>query len=310
MTTANWLEPVPPALRDRLEVTEIPSYSVDEKVRIARRHLLPRQLREHALSSRDVRIAPSTVRRIVEDYTREAGVRQLDRELAAILRKAARRFAETNGHRPRMPVEIDDTALITLLGPPRFTREDATDISQPGIALGLAWTPVGGELLHIEASRMPGTGKLLLTGSLGEVMKESAQAALSFLRSLPSPSSISPTDHERYDLHIHVPSGGTPKDGPSAGLAVCVALASLFTGRCARSDTAVTGEISLRGRVLPVGGVKEKVLAGHRHGIRRIILPAGNRKDLPDLPQEALEHIQLIFVRTVDDALNQALCPP
>lgn len=310
VTTANWIDPVPPALRDRLEVIEIPSYSVDEKVRIARRHLLPRQLREHALSSRDVRIAPSAVRRIVEDYTREAGVRQLDRELAAILRKAARRFAEKNGHRPRTPIEIDDTTLITLLGPPRFTREDATDISQPGIALGLAWTPVGGELLHIEASRMPGTGKLLLTGSLGEVMKESAQAALSFLRSLPSPSRISPTDHERYDLHIHVPSGGTPKDGPSAGLAVCVALASLFTGRCARSDTAVTGEISLRGRVLPVGGVKEKVLAGHRHGIRRIILPAGNRKDLPDLPQEALEHIQLIFVRTVDDALNQALCPP
>jgi len=310
VTTANWMEPVPPALRDRLEVIEIPSYSVDEKVRIARRHLLPRQLREHALSPRDVRIAPAALRQIVEDYTREAGVRQLDRELAAILRKAARRIAEQSGNRKRAPIEINETSLPTLLGPPRFTREDATDIGQPGIALGLAWTPVGGELLHIEASRMPGSGKLLLTGSLGDVMKESAQAALSFLRSRPSPSSLAPADHEHFDLHVHVPSGGTPKDGPSAGLGVCVALASLFTGRCARSDTAVTGEISLRGRVLPVGGVKEKVLAGHRHGIRRIILPDGNRKDLPDLPPEALEHIQLLFVRTVEDALNHALCPP
>ncbi len=312
VTTANWMEPVPAALRDRLEVIEIPSYSVDEKVRIARRHLLPRQLKEHALSTKDLHIGAGAVRRIVEDYTREAGVRQLDRELAAILRKAARRLAENRSPdaTAKARVEINEDSLPTLLGPPRYTREDATEISQPGIALGLAWTPVGGELLHIEASRMPGSGKLLLTGSLGEVMKESAQAALSFLRSLPSPSSVSPTDHERYDLHIHVPSGGVPKDGPSAGLAVCIALASLFTGRRARSYTAVTGEISLRGRVLPVGGIKEKILAGHRHGIRRILLPVGNRKDIPDLPPEALEHIQLLFVRNVDEALDQALPPP
>ncbi len=308
VTTANWLEPVPPALRDRLEVIEIPSYSLAEKTQIARRHLFPRQLREHALSSRDVRLAPAAVRSIIEDYTREAGVRQLDRELGAVLRKAARRLADQNGR--RTPFKVDAESLPSLLGPPRFAREDATDIRQPGIALGLAWTPVGGELLHVEASKMPGSGKLLLTGSLGEVMKESAQAALSFLRSQPSPPGIAPGDHERFDLHVHVPSGGTPKDGPSAGLAVCVALASLFTGRCARSDTAVTGEISLRGRVLAVGGIKEKVLAGHRHGIRRIILPAANRMDLPDLPREALEHIQLVLVRTVDEALNQALCPP
>ncbi|MGE3309912.1 MAG: endopeptidase La [Limisphaerales bacterium] len=312
VTTANWMEPVPPALRDRLEVIEIPSYSVDEKVRIARRHLLPRQLKEHALSPRDLYISAAAVRRIIEDYTREAGVRQLDRELAAILRKAARRLAgsrKSPGGKAGARMEIDEDSLPSLLGPPRFIREDATEIGQPGIALGLAWTPVGGELLHIEASRMPGSGKLLLTGSLGEVMKESAQAALSFLRSQPASSRISPTDHERYDLHVHVPSGGVPKDGPSAGLAVCIALASLFTGRHARSHTAVTGEISLRGRVLPVGGIKEKILAGHRLGIRRIILPVGNRKDLPDLPPEALEHIQLLFVRNVDEALDQALSP-
>lgn len=308
VTTANWLEPVPAALRDRLEVIELPSYSVDDKIQIVRRHLFPRQLREHGLSSRDVKLAPAAIRRIIEDYTREAGVRQLDRELATVLRKAARRFADTNGH--RVPFDVGSESLPTLLGPPHFVREDAAEIRQPGIALGLAWTPAGGEVLHIEASRMPGTGKLLLTGSLGEVMKESAQAALSFLRSQPPSQGVGPGDHERFDLHIHVPSGATPKDGPSAGLALCIALASLFTGRRARSDTAATGEISLRGRVLAVGGIKEKVLAGHRNGLRRIILPASNRKDLPDLPAEPLERVQLVFVQTVDEALNQALCPP
>jgi len=307
VTTANWLETVPPALRDRLEVIEIPSYSVDDKVHIARRHLLPRQMRDHALSQHDVRFPSAALRHIIEHYTREAGVRQLDRELGAILRKVARRLAEVSG--PRTPIAVDENSIASWLGPARFTREETTEIRQPGIVLGLAWTPVGGELLHIEASRMPGSGKLLLTGSLGEVMKESAQAALSFLRSNPVPTGLSATDHDRFDLHVHVPSGGTPKDGPSAGLAVCIALASIFTGRRARSDTAVTGEISLRGRVLPVGGIKEKILAGHRLGLRRVILPEANRKDLPDLPKAAIEQIQLVFVRTVDDALNQALLP-
>lgn len=310
VTTANWIDTIPPALRDRLEVLDIPSYSLDDKFHIARRHLLPRQLRDHALGPKQVQITQPALRRIIEDYTREAGVRQLDRELAAVLRKAARRIAQAAPDTPQPRFDVTPESLPDLLGPPRFPREHSVEIRQPGIALGLAWSPAGGELLHIEASRMPGSGKLLLTGSLGEVMKESAQAALSFLRSQPPASGLAPSDHDRFDLHIHVPSGGTPKDGPSAGLAVCIALASLFTGRPARSDTAVTGEISLRGRVLPVGGIKEKVLAGHRHGLRRILLPEANRKDLPDLPRAALEQIDLVFVRSVDEAITHALTAP
>ena len=308
VTTANWLAPIPPALRDRLETIELPSYTVDEKLQIVRRHLLPRQLREHGLTQRDVRFGPGAVRRIVEEDTREAGVRQLDREIAAVLRKAARKLA--SGGRVHRPIRVEAEALPELLGPSAFASEARSPIRQPGIALGLAWTPAGGELLYVEASRMPGSGKLILTGCLGDVMKESAQAALSFLRSQsgkPAPWNVA--DHDRFDLHIHVPAGATPKDGPSAGLALCVALASLFSGRCARGDTVVTGEISLRGRVLPVGGIKEKLLAGLRHGIRRVILPEANRKDLPELPAEAREQLKTVFVRDVDEALVQALNP-
>lgn len=305
VTTANWLEPVPAALRDRLEVIELPSYTVEEKLEIARRHLLPRQRREHGLGARDVRFGAGVVRRMVEDYTREAGVRQLDRELAAVLRKAARRLAE--GSARKRPLEVAADALPEWLGPPRHPRQKLEGAQAPGLALGLAWTPAGGEVLHIEASRMAGSGKLILTGSLGEVMKESAQAALSYLRGRGGAGGVGAADHDRYDVHVHVPAGGTPKDGPSAGLAVCVALASVFSGRGARPDTAVTGEISLRGRVLPVGGIKEKVLAAQRHGLRRVILPEANRKDLPDLPPTALEHVELIFVREVDEALSRVL---
>ncbi|MCC7375905.1 MAG: endopeptidase La [Verrucomicrobiales bacterium] len=305
ITTANWLEPVHPALRDRLEVIELPSYTLDEKLQILRKHLLPRQLEEHGLKVRDVRLRPPTLRRIVEDYTREAGVRQLNREIAGVLRKAARRLAD--GGRVKRPFEVKPEDLPSLLGPPRFADSGRTPITQPGIALGLAWTPVGGELLHIEASRMSGNGKLILTGSLGDVMKESAHAALSLLRSEPEPFGMAVGDHERFDLHIHVPAGATPKDGPSAGLALCVAMASLFSGRCVRSDTAVTGEISLRGRVLPVGGIKEKILAALRNGIRRVILPEANRKDLPELPEEILNQIQTLFVGSVAEALPQAI---
>jgi ATP-dependent Lon protease len=306
ITTANWLEPVHPALRDRLEVIELPSYTLDEKLQIVRRHLLPRQLQEHGLGPKDLRIAPTALRRMVEDYTREAGVRQLNRELATVMRKAARRFA-TESPRGAKPFVVTAEGIAALLGPPRYLADGRAPINQPGIALGLAWTPVGGEILHIEASRMPGSGKLTLTGSLGEVMKESAHAALSLLRSQPAPFGLAPGDHDRFDIHIHVPAGATPKDGPSAGLALSVALASLFSGRCVRSDTAVTGEISLRGRVLPVGGIKEKLLAALRHGVRRVILPERNRKDLPELPAEARDQIEAIFVRTVEEALPQAL---
>ncbi|MBX3747838.1 MAG: endopeptidase La [Verrucomicrobiae bacterium] len=305
ITTANWLEPVHPALRDRLEVIDLPSYTLDEKLQIVRRHLLPRSLEEHGLTAREVRLGLPTLRRMIEDYTREAGVRQLNREIASVLRKAARRLA--GGKRKREPFVARPEDLASLLGPPRFLGEGRTPMGQPGIAMGLAWTPVGGELLHIEASRMPGAGKLILTGSLGEVMKESAHAALSLLRGQSEPYGVAAGDHERYDLHIHVPAGATPKDGPSAGLALCVALASLFSGRCVREDTAVTGEISLRGRVLPVGGIKEKLLAGLRHGVRRVILPEANRKDWPELPREARDQIRAIFVESVEQALPQAL---
>lgn len=305
VTTANWLDPVPAALRDRLEVIELPSYTVGEKLEIVRRHLLPRQRREHGLGTRAVRFGPGVVRRIVEDYTREAGVRQLDRELAAVLRKAARRLASAEGE--ETPIEVTAGELPAWLGPPRYAAESLGLDRPPGVALGLAWTPVGGEVLHIEASRMPGSGKLILTGSLGDVMKESAQAALSFLRARGFGDRVSPGDHERFDLHVHVPSGGTPKDGPSAGLAVCVALASLFAGARVRPDTAVTGEISLRGRVLPVGGIREKLLAAVRHGLRRVVLPEGNRKDLPELPPGVLEQVETVFVREVDQALSAVL---
>jgi ATP-dependent Lon protease len=308
VTTANWLDPVHPALRDRLEVIELPSYTLDEKLKIARRHLLPRQLEEHGLKARDVRISQGTLRRIVEEYTREAGVRQLNRELATVLRKAARRRANEDNS---APLNVEAATVPDLLGPPRFVEETRERIANPpGVALGLAWTPAGGELLHIEASRMPGSGKLTLTGSLGEVMKESAHAALSLLRSQAVSGGATAGDHDRFDLHIHVPAGATPKDGPSAGLALCIALASLFSGRAVRPDIAATGEISLRGRVLPVGGIKEKVLAAQRHGIKRVLLPEANRKDLPEVPEEAREQIEIIFVRAVDEALAQALTEP
>jgi ATP-dependent Lon protease len=256
VTTANWLDPVHPALRDRLEIIELPSYTLEEKMQIARRHLLPRLLTDHGLTTRSVKLPTATIRRVIEDYTREAGVRELSRELAAVLRKAARRLA-TSDVRKAEQVDLPPGALQQLLGAPRYLAQGKEPITQPGIAAGLAWTPVGGEILHIEASRVPGSGKLILTGSLGDVMKESAQAALTYLRSQGPPPGQGNADHERFDIHVHVPSGATPKDGPSAGLAIAVALASLFSGRRARSDLAVTGEISLRGRVLPVGGIKE-----------------------------------------------------
>jgi len=305
ITTANWLDPVHPALRDRLEVIELPSYTAEEKLHIARRHLLPRQLAEHGLRPRDIRLPPATLRRLIRDYTREAGVRQLDRELAALSRKAARRLARRGGK--AKPLSVRPDALSDYLGPLKFLAETAETIRDCGIATGLAWTPVGGEILFVEATRMPGTGKLTLTGSLGEVMKESAMAALSYLRSLASGPDTPGLKFDKHDLHIHVPAGATPKDGPSAGLTMVVALASLLHQRRVRSDTAMTGEISLRGRVLPVGGIKEKVLAAARSGIRRVILPRGNQKDWHEIPKEVSRRLAVEFVDRIDQALDAAL---
>lgn len=305
LTTANWLDPVHPALRDRLEVIELPSYTAEEKLHIARRHLLPRQLAEHGLSPRQLRLPLVTLRRVVRDYTREAGVRQLDRELAALARKAARRLVRRGAS--AKPLSVRPQELPQYLGPVKYLAETAETIRDCGIATGLAWTPVGGEILFIEATRMPGTGKLTLTGSLGEVMKESAMAALSYLRSLAAGSRVAGPEFEKQDLHIHVPAGATPKDGPSAGLTIVAALASLLQRRRVRSDTAMTGEISLRGRVLPVGGIKEKVLAAARSGIRRVILPQGNQKDWHEIPKEVSRRLEVEFVEQISQALDAAL---
>jgi ATP-dependent Lon protease len=305
ITTANWLEPVHVALRDRLEVIELPSYSAEEKLQIAKRHLLPRILPEHGLKPKLLKMPDATLRGLIRDYTREAGVRQLDREIAALARKAARRLVTQPGIPAMLTIRPED--LETYLGPVRFMAETAETIAECGIATGLAWTPVGGEILFVEATRMPGAGKLILTGSLGEVMKESAQTALSYLRSQTKALGLEGIDFDKQDIHIHVPAGATPKDGPSAGLTIVIALASLLTGRRVRSDAAMTGEISLRGRVLPVGGIKEKSLAAARSGIKQLVVPEHNRKDWGEVPQEVRERIKVHFVRQIGEALPLVL---
>ncbi len=305
ITTANWLEPIHPALADRLEVIDLPSYTESEKLQIAKRYLVPRQLEEHGLSKREVKFPDATLRRIIHDYTREAGVRQLEREIAALTRKATRRIV-SNGHIPR-PLIMSPESLRDYLGAARFVNETAEAIKEYGIATGLGWTPVGGEILFIEATRMPGKGNLLLTGSLGEVMKESAQTALSYLRSQARALGIDLSDYTRFDLHIHVPAGATPKDGPSAGVTVVAALASLLTRRRVRSDVAMTGEISLRGRVMRVGGIKEKVLAAARFGIKQVILPEQNSAEWSEVPAEVRQKIKAHFIRHISELLPLAL---
>jgi len=307
ITTANWLEPVHPALRDRLEVIELPSYTESEKMQIAKRFLVPRQLEEHGLSKQEVRIPDATLRRVIHDYTREAGVRQLDREIAALARKATRRII--SNAEVSKPLVMTPDALREYLGAARFVSETAETIKEYGIATGLAWTPVGGEILFIEATRMPGKGSLLLTGSLGDVMKESAQTAVSFLRSQAKSLGLDLADYGNYDLHIHVPAGATPKDGPSAGVTLLVALASLLLRRRVRSEVAMTGEISLRGRVMRVGGIKEKVLAAARFGIKDLILPEQNRADWSEVPEEVRRKLKVHFIRHVTELLPLALRP-
>ena len=305
ITTANWLDPVHVALRDRLEVIEIPSYTESEKLQIAKRHLIPRQLEEHGLTRALVKFPDATLRRIIREYTREAGVRQLDRDLAAVMRKAARKIAANGKH----SLTIEAKTLNQFLGEPRFVSDGAEKITEHGIAIGLAWTPVGGEILFIEATRMPGKGNLILTGSLGEVMKESAQTAVSYLRSQAAKLGLDLADYSQFDLHIHVPAGATPKDGPSAGVTLVVALASLLAHRLVRSDTALTGEISLRGRVLRVGGIKEKILAAERFGLKRVILPEANRGDWMEVPAEVRQKLKAHFVRHISELIELALRP-
>ena len=315
ITTANWLDPIHPALRDRLEIIELPSYTSSEKLQIARRFLLPRQLVQHGVNGRQVRLPVQThldVAAGVLGQPRllglEAGVRQLEREIASLVRKSVRRIVgRRNG---KKPIVIQPNDLARLLGQPRFYSEAAETIREFGITVGLAWTPVGGDILFIEATRMPGSGKVILTGSLGEVMKESARLALSYLRSQAAGLKLDLADFDKYDVHIHVPAGATPKDGPSAGAPLVVALASLFSRTRARSEVAMTGEISLRGRVLPVGGIKEKVLAAVRSGMKQVILPKQNQKDWLEVPAEARKKIHARFVDRISELIPLALRKP
>jgi ATP-dependent Lon protease len=272
-------------------------------MQIARRYLVKRQLEQNGLKAEQVEITDGALARVIADYTREAGVRNLEREIGALLRHAAMRIAE--GGVGQVRIDADDVQAI--LGPHRFEAELAQRTSVPGVATGLAWTPVGGDILFIEAALVPGGGRLILTGQLGEVMKESAQAALSLVKSKYRTLGIDPALFEKNDIHVHVPAGAIPKDGPSAGVAMFTALASLVTGRVVRADTAMTGEISLRGLVLPVGGIKEKVLAAMHAGVKRVMLPARNRKDFDDIPEEARKALEFVWLEWVDDALAAAV---
>jgi ATP-dependent Lon protease len=303
--TANVLDMVPGPVRDRMEVIELPGYTEAEKLEIAKRYLLKRQLAAAGLKPEQCEITDDAVMTVIRDYTREAGLRNLERNIGAICRHVAVRIAEGRVDRMR----IDAAAVETILGARRFENEAAMRTSVPGVATGLAWTPVGGDILFIEATRVQGGGRLILTGQLGEVMKESAQAALTLIKSRAKSLGLDPGLFEKSDIHVHVPAGAIPKDGPSAGVAMFTALASLLTGRMARNDTAMTGEISLRGLVLPIGGVKEKVLAAARAGITTVMLPARNRKDLEDVPESARNQVRFVWLETVDDAIKAALVP-
>jgi ATP-dependent Lon protease len=303
ITTANILDTIPPALRDRMEVLMLRGYTLDEKIKIANRYLIPRQREAHGIKAKQIRFTNSAVKQIITGYTREAGLRNLEREIANVCRGMASKIAQ--GKVKSANVNIDD--LHGCLGPVRLTSETRTRITTPGVATGLAWTPTGGELLFIEATAMKGKKGLTLTGQLGDVMKESATAALSFARSNASLLGVDEDFFENHDLHIHVPAGAIPKDGPSAGVTMLSALTSLLTEKRIRKDLAMTGEITLRGQVLPVGGVKEKVLAAHRAGIKTIILPAWNRKDLEDIPKKVEKDIQFHFVDKMLDVLELAL---
>src|ERR1700678_53532 len=305
IATANMLDTVPGPLRDRMEIISLAGYTSEEKLQIAHRYLLKRQLEANGLKEGQIEIGDDVLSEIIQHYTREAGVRGLERQIGQVLRNAAVRIAE--GQSGSIRITKDDVTAI--LGAPKFESEVAMRTSVPGVATGLAWTPVGGDILFIEATRVPGSGRLILTGQLGDVMKESAQAALSIVKNRAAALGIDASRFEKSDIHVHVPAGATPKDGPSAGVAMFMALVSLMTDRTVRSDTAMTGEISLRGLVLPVGGIKEKVVAAQRAGIKRIMLPARNRKDFEDIPEETRAQLEFVWLERVDEAVSSGLEP-
>jgi ATP-dependent Lon protease len=303
ITTANLLDPIQPAFRDRMEIIQLPGYTEEEKLEIAARHLVPKQIKENALTDRLIHISPGAVRMIISRYTREAGVRNLEREIASVCRKVARKVAEDKTALSK----ITSQNVESYLGPPKIFKDQLLKKDRVGVATGVAWTETGGEVLFVEALKMKGKGGLLLTGLLGDVMKESAQAALSYARVHTRDLKIDGRVFGANDFHIHIPEGAIPKDGPSAGITMATALISLCTDRKVRWDTAMTGEITLQGNVLPVGGVKEKVLAAQRAGVKRMILPAPNKKDLIDIPKVVKTEMEFIFVEDIREVLDAAL---
>jgi ATP-dependent Lon protease len=304
ITTANTLETVPPALRDRMEVIEFSGYIEEEKFRIAKNFLIPKQLREHGLGDKKLFIGEQAIRKIIREYTKEAGVRELERNIAALCRKIARKIAENSDEKK---YEIDGADISKYLGPEKYHATIAEKKDEIGVVTGLAWTQVGGEILLIEATKMPGKGQLILTGHLGKVMQESAKAGYTYVRSRAKALGIKDKFYKDADIHIHVPAGATPKDGPSAGVAITTAIASILTGKPVKINIGMTGEITLRGRVLEIGGVKEKVLAAHRAGVKTIILPKDNKKDLEDIPKNIREELKFIFVEKMDEVLKAVL---
>src|SRR5215472_748990 len=304
VATANIADPIPAPLRDRMEILEIPGYTRREKLAIARQHLILKQLEEHGITPEHLDITDKAVDIVIDFYTREAGVRTLERQIASIIRGVAVKIAEGD----TTPRKIDDEDQVReFLGPQKFTSEVAERTEEAGVATGLAWTSVGGEILFIEATRMYGSGKLQLTGQLGDVMKESAQAALSYVRANAEKFGIAKDFLDKRDIHIHIPAGSMPKDGPSAGVTMFTALVSMLTGVRVRHDVAMTGEITLRGRVLPIGGLKEKVLAAHRAGIKRVIVPERNKPDLDEVPAEVKNDLEFVFASKMDQVLEAAL---
>ncbi|MBI3942514.1 MAG: endopeptidase La, partial [Chloroflexi bacterium] len=306
ITTANMLDPIPPALRDRLEVIQFSGYIEEEKLTISRQFLVPKQLDEHGLKTKELRFSDQAVRQIIREHTYEAGVRNLEREIATICRKVAREVAEDRHH----VQNVTSQNVNRFLGPPRYTFGLIEEADEIGVATGIAVTEAGGDLLSIEVTLMEGKGSLMLTGQLGEVMQESAQAALSYARAHAKELNIDSTDFERLDIHIHVPEGAIPKDGPSAGITIATALISALSHRPVHREVAMTGEITLRGRILPIGGVKEKVMAAHRAGLKTVLIPHKNKRDTIDIPRNIKREIRFVFVNTMSDVLPEALGAP
>jgi ATP-dependent Lon protease len=306
ITTANSLDTIPPALRDRMEILYLSGYTEEEKVQIAERFLVPKQLLAHGLNPGEIKISEQAIRLIIGEYTREAGVRNLEREIAAVIRRDVADLAAGK----RAKAVVDDVKRIrAALGKRRFYDDVAERIDRPGVATGLVWTPTGGEIIFVEATLTPGKGELRLTGQLGDVMKESAAAALSYLKARAGDIGINPELFDKNDIHVHVPAGAQPKEGPSAGVTVLTAMASILTGRPVREDVAMTGEITLRGRVLPIGGIKEKVLGAHRAGLRRVIMPRRNEADLDDIPADLRKQMKFVMIDSIDEVLREALTP-